>query len=202
MLRSAAGMIGLLGLVAALVVGTLAATGVLSEAATSSSTGGSKVEIPTRTDKAKPESSSLHRSMRAGNLLWTVEEARRVSVLPGFTLPPAPLHGDFVTVTFSVKNVSDVPVTLGSQSLTLVDEKGRTSPPAASVNSDYVMPGRAILFNERGLLEPGQKKKGKVNFDLTVPFEISPSADLSGFRLRLDDGDPTNKQEKYVNLGL
>ena len=195
-------MLGLIGLAAALVIGALAATGVLSQAATSPNVGGSKVEISPEANKVRPTTSSIDRSVRAGKLLWTVEEARRVNVLPGFTLPPDPLHGDFVTTSFSVENVSDGPVTLGTESMTLVDEKGRESPPAASVNSEYVEPERAILFNERGLLEPGEEKKGRVNFDLTIPFEINPSADLSGFRLRLDDDDPTRKEEKYVNLGF
>jgi hypothetical protein len=81
-------------------------------------------------------------------------------------------------------------------------KKGRTSPPAASVNSEYVVPEKAILFNERGLLDPGERKAGRVNFDLAVPFEVDPSADLSGFRLRLDDGNPTEREEKYLELGF
>lgn len=202
MLRSAAGMLGLIGLAAALVVGAFAATGVLSDAVTSPNVGGSKAEISPEADKAEPTTSSIERSVRAGKLSWTVEKASRVNVLPGFALPPDPLHGDFVTITFSVENASDGPVTLGSESLHLVDEKGRESPPAASVNSEYVEPERAILFNERRLLEPGERREGRVNFDLTVPFEIDPSADLSGFRLRLDDGDPRRTNEKYVDLGF
>jgi hypothetical protein len=201
-LRSAAGMLGLIGLAAALVIGALAATGVLSQAATSPNVGGSKVEISPEADKVRPTTSSIDRSVRAGKLLWTVEEARRVNVLPGFALPPDPLHGDFVTISFSVENISDGPVTLGTESMTLLDEKGRESPPAASINSEYVEPENAILFNERRLLEPGEENRGRVNFDLTVPFEISPSADLSGFRLRLDDDDPTRREEKYVDLGF
>lgn len=195
-------MLGLIGLIAALGVGAFAATGVLSEAVTSPNVGGSKVEISPEADKAEPTTSFIDRSVRAGKLSWTVAEARRINVLPGFALPPDPLHGDFVTVTFSVENASDGPVTLGSKSLTLVDEKGRESPPAASVNSEYVVPERAILFNERGLLEPGERKEGRVNFDLTVPFEVDPSADLSGFRIRLDDAEPTRTDEEYVNLGF
>src|SRR5215217_9288653 len=195
-------MLGLIGLAAALVIGALAATGVLSQAATSSNVGGSKVEISPEADKVRPTTSSIDRSVRAGKLLWTVEEARRVNVLPGFTLPPDPLHGDFVTTSFSVENISDGPVTLGSESMTLVDEKGRKSPPAASVNSEYVEPEEAILFNERGLLDPGEREAGRVNFDLAVPFEVDPSADLSGFRLRLDAGDQTEREEEYVDLGF
>jgi hypothetical protein len=131
-----------------------------------------------------------------------VDEARLTNVLRGFTLPPDPLRGNFVVVTFSVENVSDGPVTLNPESLVLVDEEGRKSEPAASVNTEYVVPKYAILFNERGLLDPGEEKEGKVNFDLKVPFGFNPSADLSGFRLQLGDGDPTRKEEKYVDLGL
>lgn len=200
MLRSAAGMLGLIALLAATLVGALAATGVLSEAATSPTVGGSQAQ--TSHERVEPKTSSIDETVRAGKLSWTVKEARRVNVLHAFTIPPSPLRGNFVVVTFSVENVSDGPVTLGSQSMTLVDEKGRASPPAASVNSEYVVPEKAILFNERGLLDPGEKEEGRVNFDLAVPFEVDPSADISGFTLRLDDGEPTQKDEKYVDLGF
>lgn len=202
MLRSAAGMLGLIGLAAALLVGALATTGVLSEAATSTHVGGSRAKISQEAEHVEPTTSHIDKSVRAGKLSWTVHEARRVNVLRGFTLPPDPLRGDFVTVTFDVENTSSEPVTLGSESLVLVDEKGRESPPAASVNSEFVVPKEAILFNERGLLDPGEKREGKVNFDLTVPFETDPSADLSGFKLRLDDGDQTEIGEEYVDLGF
>lgn len=200
MLRSAAGMLGLIALVAAALVGSLAATGVFSEAAISPRVGGSQVRVSH--ERAEPKTSSIDESVRAGKLSWTVKEARRVNVLHAFTIPPSPLRGNFVAVTFSVENVSDGPVTLGSESMTLLDEKGREDPPAASVNSEYVVPEKAILFNERGLLDPGEKREGRVNFNLAVPFEVDPSADLSGFRLRLDDGDPTQREERYVNLGF
>jgi hypothetical protein len=197
-----AGMLGLIALLAAALVGALAATGVFSEAATSSRLGGSQAHGSHAAERAEPKTSSIDESVRAGKLSWTVKEARRVNVLHAFTIPPSPLRGNFVVVTFSVENASDGPVTLGSESMTLVDEKGRASPPAASVNSEYVVPEKAILFNERGLLDSGEREEGRVNFDLAVPFEVDPSADLSGFRLRLDDGEPTQKEEKYVDLGL
>ena len=202
MLRSAAGMLGLIALLAATLVGALAATGVLSEATVSTRVGGSHAQASHEAGRVEPKTSYIDESVRAGKLSWTVEKARRVNVLHAFTLPPSPLQGNFVVVAFSVENASDGPVTLGSESMTLVDEKGRTSPPAASVNSEYVEPEKAILFNERSLLEPGEKRGGRVNFDLAVPFEMDPSADLSGFRLRFDDGDPTEREEKYVNLGF
>ena len=202
MLRSAAGMLGLIALLAATLVGALAATGVLSEAAVSPNVGDSQARVSHEAERVGPKSSSIDESVHAGKLSWSVKEARWVNVLHAFTIPPSPLRGNFVVVTFSVENASDGPVTLGSESMILVDEKGRTSPPAASVNSEYVVPEETLLFNERALLDPGERRAGRVNFDLAVPFEVGPSADLSGFRLRLDDGDPTEREEKYVELGF
>ena len=202
MLRLVASALGLVALVAAMVVGALAATGVLGEAATSSRVGGSQVETPEEPTLVKPETRSIDSSAVAGKLSWTVDEARLTNVVRGFALPPDPLRGNIVVVTFSVENVSDGPVTLNPESLVIVDEEGRKSPPAASVNTEYVVPKYAILFNEGGLLDPGEKKEGKVVFDLSVPFGVNPSADLSGFRLQLGDGEPTKKEEKYVDLGF
>jgi hypothetical protein len=201
-LRLVASALGLVALVAAMVVGALAATGVLGEAATSSRVGGSQVETPEEPTLVKPETRSIDSSAVAGKLSWTVDEARLTNVVRGFALPPDPLRGNIVVVTFSVENVSDGPVTLNPESLVIVDEEGRKSPPAASVNTEYVVPKYAILFNEGGLLDPGEKKEGKVVFDLSVPFGVNPSADLSGFRLQLGDGDPTKKEEEYVDLGF
>jgi hypothetical protein len=201
-LRLVASALGLVALVAAMVVGALAATGVLGEAATSSRVGGSQVETPEEPTLVKPETRSIDSSAVAGKLSWTVDEARLTNVVRGFALPPDPLRGNIVVVTFSVENVSDGPVTLNPESLVIVDEEGRKSPPAASVNTEYVVPKYAILFNEGGLLDPGEKKEGKVVFDLSVPFGVNPSADLSGFRLQLGDGEPTKKEEKYVDLGF
>ena len=202
MLRLVASALGLVALVAAMVVGALAATGVLGEAATSSRVGGSQVETPEEPTLVKPETRSIDSSAVAGKLSWTVDEARLTNVVRGFALPPDPLRGNIVVVTFSVENVSDGPVTLNPESLVIVDEEDRKSPPAASVNTEYVVPKYAILFNEGGLLDPDEKNEGKVVFDLSVPFGVNPTADLSGFRLQLGDGDPTKKEEKYVDLGF
>jgi Domain of unknown function (DUF4352) len=200
--RSVAGMLGLLLLVAAIVVGTLAVGGVLSDAAQSYRVGGSEANVVPAKTRFEPKTVNIGETLGAGDLTWTVDTARQTTEIRGFALPPDPLRGNLVVVTFAVKNDSDGPVTLTPESLVLVDEEGRTSPPAASVNTEYVIPEYAILFNERRLLDPGEEEEGKVVFDLEVPFGVDPSADLSGFRLRLGDGDPTTKEEQYVDLGL
>jgi hypothetical protein len=83
-------MLGLIALLAAALVGALAATGVLSEAATSPRIGGSQAHVSQ--ERAEPETSSIDESVRAGKLSWTVKEARRVNVLHAFTLPPSPFR--------------------------------------------------------------------------------------------------------------
>ena len=74
--------------------------------------------------------------------------------------------------------------------------------PAASVNGEFVPPIKNPLFTEEGLLDPGEKVEGRVNFDLQIPFGEDPTLDLSGFELELGDGDPTAQEEKSVDLGL
>lgn len=202
MLRSAAGGLGILAFMGAIVVGSLAAMGIISDAARSFYVGGSEADIVPATRHSEPETRLIGETATAGGLTWTVYSARRTTEVKGFALPPAPLRGDFVIVSFAVENVSDGPVTLTPESLVLVDEAGRESPPAASVNTEYVVPEYAVLFNERALLDRGEEEKGRIVFDLEVPFGVNPSADLSGFRLRLGDGDPTVEEERYVDLGF
>ncbi len=201
-MRGIAGALGLVALIAAIVVGALAAAGTISGAARSFQVAGSEASTVPPTGQFEPKTTLVDETLTAGNLTWTVDTARQATEVRGFAFPPTPLRGNFLIVSFTVKNISNGPVTLTPESLVLVDEEGRESPPAASDNTEYVLPRYAILFNEGGLLHPGEEKEGKVIFDLEVPFGVNPSADLSGFRLRLGDGDPTVQEEKHVNLGL
>ena len=202
-MRSFFGMLGLLSLIAAIVIGSLAAIGVLSNAATSSRVGApGNSAAQEEAARTGPTGRVLNESVSTGKLEWTVHEVSRRSELHAYTYPPTTLRGDFLVVSFTVKNTSEGPVTLTEGSIALVDENGLEGHPAASVNSEYVDPEKAILFNERGLLEPGEEEEGRVNFDLAVPFGVEPSADLSGFRLQLGDGDPTVSEGKRLDLGF
>ncbi len=192
--------LGILAFVGAIVVGSLAASGILSDAAQSFRVGGSEANIVPTTRQFEPKTDFVGETRTAGELTWTIETARQTTEVKGFALPPAPLRGNYVVVDFTVKNVSDGPVTLTPESLVLVDDEGRESPPAAADNTEYVVPAYAILFNERGLLDPGEEREGKVIYNLEVPFGVNPEADLSGFRLRLGDGDPTVEEEEHVDL--
>jgi Domain of unknown function (DUF4352) len=202
-MKSFFGMLGLLSLIATVIVGSLAAVGVLSSAATSSRVG-APGNYAAREEAApvRPAKRLLDESVSAGKLHWSVHEVSRRSELDAYTYPPTILHGDFLVVSFTVKNTSEVPITLTEDSVALVAGNGLESRPAASVNSEYVDPEKAILFNEGGLLEPGEEAEGRVNFDLTVPFGVSPSSELSGFRLQLGDGDPRAEEGERLDLGL
>ncbi len=200
--RTLGSALGILAFVGAIVVGSLAATGVLSDAAQSFQVGGSEVNIVPATRQFEPKTDFIGETVSAGELTWTIETARQTTEVKGFAFPPAPLRGNLVVANFTVENASDGPVTLTPESLVLVDEEGRESPPAAADNTEYVVPRYAILFNERGLLDPGEEREGKVIYNLEVPFGVNPEADLSGFRLRLGDGDPTVSEEEYVDLGF
>jgi len=194
-------MVGVLALLTAFVVGGLAAIGVLSDAATSTGIGGSEAEA--ETPKSERTTVPIEESVEAGALSWTVSEARRTGEIHSYTYPPTILRGDFIIITFTVENVTNGPITLNNEAMSLVDkESGTTGHPAASVNGEYVPPVRDPLFTESGLLDPGEEVNGRVNFDLNVPFSQDPTLDRSGFSLELGDGDPTAEEEKRVDLGL
>ena len=202
MVRTIASALGLLAFVAAIVVGALAAAGIIGDAARSFQVGGSEANAVPATRQFEPKTEQIDKTLTAGALTWTVQTARHTPGVHGFALPPDPLRGNLLVVTFTVRNDSDGPLTLAPGSLVLLDKKGREMPPAASVNTEYVLPRYALLFNERRLLEPGEKREGRVIFDLGgVPFEVGFTAGLSGFRLRLGDGDPTVQEERYVDIG-
>lgn len=195
-------MLGLIALIAAILIGSLAVVGVLGDAATSSRVGAPGDRAAEEAARPEPSMRVLDESVSAGKLNWTVHEVRRTDELHAYTYPPTTLRGDFLVVTFAVENASDGPVTLTEDSIALVDENGFEGHPAASVNSEYVDPAKAILFNERGLLDPGENREGKVNFDLAAPFGVEPTADLSGFRIQLGDGDPAAEEGERLDLEL
>ena len=176
-------MLGLIALIAAILIGSLAVVGVLGDAATSSRVGAPGDRAAEEAARPEPSMRVLDESVSAGKLNWT-------------------LRGDFLVLTFAVENDSGGPVTLTEDSIALVDENGFEGHPAASVNSEYVDPAKAILFNERGLLDPGENREGKVNFDLAAPFGVEPTADLSGFRIQLGDGDPAAEEGERLDLEL
>lgn len=202
MLKNIAGTLGLLALIAAIVIGALAALGIISDAPTKFGVGKSEAEIAPISARSEQATKTFDKFLDAGDLSWEIGKVSRVAKLETYTYPPMTLRGHFLVVNFSVTNKSDVPVTLGDGSIILKDTNGLKDRPAASVNSEFVVPRKNILFNDEGLLEPGEKKEGTVHFDLSVPFGTDPKADLKGFSLEVDDGDPTVEKERELKLDL
>jgi hypothetical protein len=196
MMRNLAAMLGLIALGIAIVVGTFAAYGAFGEkAATGSNIAGIEA-TPEQTKQAElttPEA-SIGQSVTTGDVSWTITDARQATELHRYTLPPHTEPGDFVVLTFSVENVSRQPVTLDGDQITLIDSEGNEFRALSSRNSSYVVPEKAILFNEQGILKPGETKEGEVN------FEVLPTS--SGFRARLEGSAPNRSEGESVDLRI
>lgn len=198
--------LGMVAFAAALAAGTLATIwGVGARGKTSNlPTQGRTIVAPAQAELSlavKPsEFVGVNQKTTAGGLSWTVTDVRKVKELQSYTFPPEVQHGDFLVVSFTVKNVSGSPVTLTDNSLALIYRSARSKRlPAAVINADFVEPAKDLLFTKEGILDPGETKKGKVNFDLS-PFSSRPPQSLAGFALRLGDANPTAHEEKYVKL--
>jgi hypothetical protein len=191
--RSAFGMLGLIALGAAIVVGTFAAF-TKSEPGTFSSPVISLDAMPNevRPSALTAETASIEEPVTTGDVSWTITDANKVHEVSKYTFPPATEPGDFVTLTFEVENVSEEPVTLAEEELTLVDSEGRVYRAEPDINDAFVEHEKNVLFGEASLLEPGQKKEGRAN------FQVLPEA--SGFRAHLGDTDPTTSEGEYVDL--
>jgi hypothetical protein len=194
LLRAAAGALGLFALFAAAVVGMLASVWGLGADTPAELPGGFETVVPEEATQAEQTVASIGETVRAGDVSWTLTDARRESELRKYTFPRTTTHGHFVVLTFTVENTSEDPVTITEDAVFLLDEEGRKYPARAYLNSPYVEPEKDLLFTERGLLEPGATREGKVN------FAVEPGA--SGFKAQLGDTDPTSDEERFVDLGF
>lgn len=195
-MRSFAAASGLVALVLAMLVGFLALTGIFGRGAspdTSSAVSPEATGGQPEQRVARP-TVPVGRTVTAGELSWTVTEARRESELRAYTFPPNTIPGNFVTLTFTVENTSEKPVTLTADSILLLDSSGMEYQPEPDLNNTFVQPEQNLLFSEFGLIEPGATREGRANFGVL--------AGSSGFVAELGDTDPTLEEEKYVDLGF
>lgn len=195
MMRDAAGTLGIVGLFAAIVLGMLATFGAFgpTQAPVGHISAGQEATTEVTNQRAG-QAVSIGETVRAGDLSWTVTDAYPKDEVSKYTFPPGTVPGSFVGLEFTVENVSDRPVTLADDTIVLYDAAGTEYLPPPDRNSTYVLPEYNILFNELGLLQPGETREGKVNFEVLTNAE--------GFVARLGDTDPTASEEKYVNLGF
>jgi hypothetical protein len=194
-LRNAAGVLGLIGLFAAIVLGMLATFGFFGPKAPERARLSAEQEAPAETHNPRAEhATAVGETVRAGGLAWTVADAYPKDEVSKYTFPPETIRDSFVRLDFTVKNVSDRPVTLTDETIVLYDAAGTEYLPEADRNSSFVLPKYNILFNELSLLQPGETREGKVNFGVLHNAE--------GFVAQLGDTDPTLHEEKYVDLGF
>jgi Domain of unknown function (DUF4352) len=194
--RSAAGALGIVALFAAIVVGILASFGVIGSKAPISTPPVEPVAktTPVEVEQVEQSAATIGEPVTAGDVSWTITDARRESEIHRFTFPPHSQPGNFVTLTFTVENVSEEPVTLTEDSLTLLNDEEQRFPAQPDVNDTYVVPEKNLLFAEASLLEPGETKEGEVN------FELPPGASAS--MAQLGGSDPNADEEEYVDLGF
>jgi hypothetical protein len=192
--RTVASGLGLVALGVAVVLGMLAAFGAFgSKAAQESAAVGLESTVETTNPQAE-NAAALDQTVTAGDVSWTVTAATEETELRTYTFPPKSVPGSYVTMDFTVENLSEEPVTLTGDTVTLLDASGIKYQPEPDRNSTFVRPELNILFNEHSLLEPGEKGEGRVN------FEVLPRA--SGFVVLLGDTDPTTSEGEYVDLGF
>ncbi len=196
MTRVFVGMLGLVVLGLAIVVGLFAAFGDLGAETPTESTVVGLEATPEQAGQDEPtaEAAAIGETVTTGDVAWTVTETYPATELRTYTIPQETVSGNYVVLTYTVENVSEEPVTLTQETITLFDEAGIEYKPEPDRNNPFVMPEKNLLFTEAGLLEPGQAKEGKVN------FEVVPTS--SDFVVQLGDTDPTVEEERYVDLGF
>lgn len=197
-MRDAAGALGIIALFAAIVVGMLATFGTFGEKAPVSSTlPNAEAEVTQQQSEQQDErasAASVGETVTAGGVSWTVTDARQESELQSYTFPPNDQPGNFVSLDFTVENVSDKPVTLTGEEITIFDQSGMEYQPEPNRNNTFVEPEKNLLFSEFSLIEPGETKEGTVNFGVLN--------NSSGFIALLGDTDLTVNEGRYVDLGF
>jgi hypothetical protein len=140
------------------------------------------------------QAASIGEIVTAGDASWAVTNASRENELRTYTFPPKSVPGSYVSIDFTVENISDEPVTLTGDTIALFDAEGNEFRPEPDRNSTFIEPDLNILFNEKSLIEPGATKEGRANFG------VLPKS--SGFRALLGDTDPNASEARYVDLGF
>jgi hypothetical protein len=198
MIRNFAGLLGLVALLAATVIGMLVVAGFIAPGAPERG----PQFINVREAEKEVESKTIDRTMEVGDVAWTIHEAKLTNKISTYTFPPTTRTGAFIEITFTAENISEVPVTLEGESVALVGPEGQEDPANADTNAKFVRPDLNILFNEHGLIAPGESKEGKANFDLDVPFGVESMEEVSGFEVRLKGTDPTVVNAEEIELGF
>lgn len=196
MIRNFAGLLGLVALLAATVIGMLVVAGLIAPG--SPERGPQFINV--REAEKKVERDVIDETLKTGDVSWTIHEAKLTNKISTYTFPPTTRTGAFIEITFIAENISDIPVTLEGESVALVGPEGQEDPANADTNAKFVRPDLNLLFSEHGLIAPGESKEGKVYFDLDVPFGVESMDEVSGFEARFEGTDPTAVNAETIAL--
>src|SRR5215218_4969585 len=191
-MRNVFGMLGLVTLFIVMAVGGYGAF--VNKQPAGYGTVADQEDMGEATNQKAGQAASVGEAVTAGELSWTVTNASRENELRTYTFPTKSVPGSYVSLDFTVENVSDEPVTLTGDTIALFDAEGNEFRPEPDRNSTFIEPELNILFNEKSLIEPGATKEGRANFG------VLPNS--SGFRALLGDTDPNASEARYVNLGF
>src|SRR5215217_5561702 len=132
-IRNVGSTLGLLVMGALIVVGMLAAFGAIGNKVPQSPQVEASETTTEQVSQLEQDATPLGEAVTAGDVSWTVTDARRVTELHKATPPPKPWPGNFVVVTFTVENVSEEPVTLVPGEMVIIDNEGRRFPAEAAL---------------------------------------------------------------------
>lgn len=125
-------------------------------------------------------------ALQVGDASWTITDARQVNEISSKFLPPK--QGNFVTVDFAFTNNSNKATTLTTNSLALLDAKGRKFE-ADTDSFGYIDPDKNIFLQQ---VNPGVTQEGQ------VIFTVAPGA--NDFKLELGDTKVFSNTKGYVKL--
>lgn len=144
MIRNFAGLLGLVALLAATVIGMLVVAGFIAPGTPEKSSR----FINVRQAEKEVEKQTIDTTIEVGDVSWTIHEAKLTNVISTYTFPPTTQTSTFVEITFTAENISDIPITLEGESVVLVGPEGQEDPANADTNAKFVRPELNILDQE------------------------------------------------------
>jgi hypothetical protein len=180
-------LVGLLVLIAG--CAALLSGGGEQEAADSPAEQGEQEEPEKAKSKgSEQQTAAIGETATVGDLAWTVTNARQANQLTSQFLEPK--QGNFIVVDFNFLNNGSEAVTLTQNSISLLDDQGRTSEPDTDTFG-YIDPNKNILLEQ---VNPGVTSQGE------VIFSVAP--DAGGFKMEVGDGNPFSNENAQIDLGF
>jgi len=149
---------------------------------------GGNTDSKSGASKEEEQTVAIGEPVTVGDATWQVTEARQANQLTAQFAEP--VQGDFVIVNFDFTNNGSQPLTLSSQSMTLIDSTGRES--NADPDKFQYIPRDRNIFLEN--VNPGVTDQGQAIFTV--------ASGASGFNLQVGDATAFSNENGYVDLGF